>query len=216
MTRRDYWITDPVLSALLRYRASVIGGSWRSRGLPIATFSDQMHPSPASKKRGRQHVTTRLMLSASAAGAVWISASSAQAQLCPVINSTVVRSGNGQCTIANSTLIGSDFTFPYPFPTVAASDGAQITTNTNNVTIAPQNGGTIGCWRKPQARSPSDPDQPSEAISPPPLWRKRAARSFPAWIGHQSLTGQRSLGPKRHGGQHLRNRPHRKYEWRGK
>ncbi|UZF91272.1 hypothetical protein [Bosea sp. NBC_00550] len=144
MTRRDYWITDPVLSALLRYRASVIGGSWRSRGLPIATFSDQMHPSPASKKRGRQHVTTRLMLSASAAGAVWISASSAQAQLCPVINSTVVRSGNGQCTIANSTLIGSDFTFPYPFPTVAASDGAQITTNTNNVTIAPQNGGTIG------------------------------------------------------------------------
>ena len=62
---------------------------------------------------------------------------------CSTSGSIVVLSGAGQsCTIPTATLTG---TVSIPGnPTVAASSSAAITTNTNNVTVSPNNGGTIG------------------------------------------------------------------------
>jgi outer membrane autotransporter protein len=67
----------------------------------------------------------------------------AAAQNCNTSSGFVTLSGAGQsCTIpAGQTLSGSNFSFPSPFPTVAVSNGAQITTLG---TISPNNGGTVG------------------------------------------------------------------------
>jgi outer membrane autotransporter protein len=57
---------------------------------------------------------------------------------CTITNSTVALSGAGaSCTIPTATLTGGS-------PTVAASNSAAITTNSNSVTISPNNGGSTG------------------------------------------------------------------------
>jgi outer membrane autotransporter protein len=92
----------------------------------------------ACRPRGRCTRSSIVLIAVALLIACGLPQGAAAQTTCTITNSAVTLSGAGaSCTIPAATLTGGS-------PTVAASDSAAITTNSNNVTISPNNGGSTG------------------------------------------------------------------------